>query len=337
MNSIDAIFLVSFGGPEGPQDVMPFLENVLRGKNVPQERKLEVAKNYEMFGGISPINAFMRGLKKSLEEELPRHGISLPVYWGNRNWSPYIKGALSEMKNDGIQHALAFFTSAYSSYSGCRQYREDIEKAQQELGVAIPVVSKIRAFYNHPAFVSANAKNIESQIASLTTKERENFQLVFTAHSIPLSMSATSDYNDELNDTAASIAGELKISDWKIAYQSRSGPPTQPWLEPSILDTLTSVAQQGKSAAIVSPIGFICDHMEVIYDLDYQAKEHAQALGLKFLRAQTAGHHPLFVEMLCDLISERLHPERQKKTTGRRGPKLEQCPPDCCKVSRPRG
>ena len=234
----DAVLVTSFGGPEGPADVMPFLENVLRGKNVPHERMLEVAEHYYHFGGKSPINDQNRRLIAALERELAEHGPKLPVYWGNRNWHPMLADTLLQMKKDGVRHALAFVTSAYSSFSSCRQYREDIAKAREDAGPDAPVVDKIRAFHNHPGFIEAMVDRVRAALAKLPEEGRDAAQLIYTAHSIPYAMARSCDYEVQLRETGRLVAEELGHADWQLVYQSRSGPPSQPWLEPDILDYL---------------------------------------------------------------------------------------------------
>ena len=234
----DALLVVSFGGPEGVADVMPFLENVLRGRNVPRERMLSVAHHYEMFGGVSPINQQNRNLIAALKEELKRDGPDLPIYWGNRNWHPLLPETLRQMSADGVQNALAFVTSAYSSYSSCRQYRQNIADAQTEAGPTPPRVDKLRAFYNHPLFIEANVDHVRAALSRLDQQLRTKAQVVFTAHSIPESMAANCEYAAQLQETGRLIANALEIDRWRVVYQSRSGSPSQPWLGPDILDHL---------------------------------------------------------------------------------------------------
>jgi ferrochelatase len=327
----DAILITSFGGPEAPAEVMPFLENVLRGKNVPHERMLEVAKHYYEFGGKSPINDQNRQLIHALEIELKTHGPHLPVYWGNRNWHPLLRDTLQNMKNDGIRHALAFFTSAYSSYSGCRQYRENIAAAQQAVGEGAPQVDKLRAFYNHPGFIATLVDRARHALAQLPEDQRATAHLIYTAHSIPLSMAHTSDYEKQLRETGRLVAEQLGRSDWQLVYQSRSGPASQPWLEPDILDYLREVKSRGNTnSVIIAPIGFVSDHMEIIFDLDTQARALCEELGLTMVRAQTAGTHPRFIQMIRELITERLDASQPRPALGVLGPRADICPADCC-------
>ena len=237
----DAVIVVSFGGPEGVDDVIPFLDNVLRGRNVPEERKLEVAEHYYHYNGISPINGQNRQLVQALENELAVHGVRLPVYLGNRNWHPYIADTLREMMNQGYNRILAFVTSSFSSYSGCRQYREDIESAQESIGEGAPIVDKIRVFYNHPGFIESNVERIKEAFSGLPKCDREKVQLVFTAHSIPRSMAKKCRYETQLTECVQLIADALDHKKWNLVYQSRSGSPHQPWLEPDICDYLSKL------------------------------------------------------------------------------------------------
>src|SRR5712672_254666 len=270
----DAVLVVAFGGPESKEEVLPFLENVLRGRNVPRERMLQVAEHYYHFEGRSPINQQTRELIAALEAELERSGPKLPVYWGNRNWHPLLPETLRKMKQDCIRRALAFVTSAYSSYSGCRQYRENIARAQSEVGANAPEVDKLRAFFNHPGFIEATIERVDEAIRAIPPEATENVQVVYTAHSIPLSMANASDYVKQLEEVQRLVSSSLKHTNDALVYQSRSGPPGQAWLEPDVLDHLRNVkAKNLASAVVVAPIGFISDHLEVLYDLDVEAKE----------------------------------------------------------------
>jgi ferrochelatase len=297
----DALLVVSFGGPEGMDDVMPFLENVLRGRNVPRERMLQVAHHYELFGGVSPINQQNRDLIAALQKELEEHGPRLPIYWGNRNWHPLLPDAIREMASDGIQNALAFVTAAYSSYSSCRQYLQNISDARDEVGPTAPRVEKLRAFYNHPLFIEANVERVREAVRQL-----KDPHLVFTAHSIPESMAANCDYAAQLAETGGVIARALNIENWQLVYQSRSGSPSQPWLGPDVCDHLKDLRTVGVTEVVVAPIGFVSDHMEVVYDLDVEARKVADEIGIHLVRARTAGTHPAFVRMIRELIVERI-------------------------------
>lgn len=318
----DAILLVSFGGPEGLDDVMPFLENVLRGRNVPRERMVQVARHYDMFGGVSPINGRNRQLIAELRQELEANGPQLPIYWGNRNWHPMLSDTMRQMANDGIKHALAFVTSAYSSYSSCRQYLEDIQRAREAVGPVAPTVDKIRAFHNHPDFVEANSKSIKTALQSIPASRRSMAHIAFTAHSIPRTMADNCAYEAQLQETAGLVAQATGCENWRLVYQSRSGPPTQPWLEPDILDHLKKLKAAGTTDVVIAPIGFVSDHMEVVYDLDTEARQLSEQLGLNMVRAQTAGTHPTFIRMIRELILERM---TANVTTNH-----DACAIDCC-------
>jgi len=326
----DAVLVVSFGGPEGPADVLPFLQNVLRGKNVPEARMLEVARHYEHFGGVSPLNAQNRQLIAALGQVLSERGPRLPVYWGNRNWHPLLADTLAQMANDGIRRALGLFTSAYSSYSSCRQYRENIERAQQHVGPTAPEVDKLRAFFNHPGFIEPMIERVRAAIEQVSPSRRAAAKVIYTAHSIPLTMADRCRYADQLAEAAGLVSAGLGLSDYTIAYQSRSGPPDQPWLEPDILDAIRTLHTTGKKSDIVIvPIGFLSDHVEILYDLDVEARRLCDELGINMVRAATVGSHPGFVEMIRELIQERLG-TAQPRWLGTFGPSHDVCPADCC-------
>jgi ferrochelatase len=326
----DAVLVVSFGGPEKPEDVLPFLENVTRGRNIPRERLMEVAEHYYHFGGKSPINDQCRALITALCQELAAHSLALPIYWGNRNWHPFLADALRQMQADGIKKALAFVTSAYSSYSSCRQYRENIAAAQAEVGEGAPKVNKLRVFYNHPQFIEAAAARVRDALNQFSSEEQQSLRFVVTAHSIPCSMAETSDYEKQLRETARLVAQRVGLANWELVFQSRSGPPTQPWLEPDILDHLRKLHAQGSRNVLIAPLGFISDHMEVLYDLDTEARELANGLGMKMVRADTVGTHPAFISMIGALILERLDASQPKLAIGMCGPNHDLCPADCC-------
>jgi ferrochelatase len=326
----DALLVVSFGGPEGMDDVMPFLENVLRGRNVPRERMLGVAKHYELFGGVSPINGENRKLIAALGKELQAKGPHLPIYFGNRNWHPMLADTLSQMRDDGVKNALAFVTSAYSSYSSCRQYLEDIERARQLVGPDAPRVEKLRAFYNHPGFIEANVANVRAALEQIPEARRSQTLIAFTAHSIPESMARNCDYEAQLGETSRLVAESLGVKDWNLVFQSRSGSPAQPWLGPDICEHLRALHADGVRDVIVSPIGFVSDHMEILYDLDTEARALAQELGLNMIRAATAGKHPAFIGMIRELIMERIDPETPRRYLGADGPRADVCHPGCC-------
>lgn len=326
----DALLVVSFGGPEGMDEVMPFLRNVLRGRNVPESRVREVAHHYESFGGVSPLNGQNRALIAALRGELEALGPPIPVYWGNRNWHPLLAETLQQMKQDGIQHALAFFTSAYSSYSGCRQYREDIQRAQAAVGTGAPQVDKLRVFYNHPGFIEPTTENVQLALERIPPERRGKARVAFTAHSIPTAMAATCNYEKQLREVCRLVAEKLGLQHWRLVYQSRSGSPSQPWLEPDILKHLSDMKSEGIADVVVAPVGFISDHMEVLYDLDTEAFQHCQALGLNMIRATTVGTHPAFIRMIRELILERMEPGTVRRSLGSDSPGPDLCPLDCC-------
>jgi ferrochelatase len=284
----DALLVVSFGGPEKHEDVIPFLENVLRGRNVPRERMLAVAEHYYHFDGRSPINDQNRVLIAELKQK-----ISVPVYWGNRNWHPMLADTVRQMRDDGVKRAVAFATSAFGSYSGCRQYLEDIERARAAVPGA-PVIDKIRPFSTNPKFLAAMTDRVRAALEQLP-----HARIAFTAHSIPVSMAESSPYARELEQACAEVAVGVGNTNWKLVYQSRSGPPSQAWLGPDILDHLREI----RSDVVVAPIGFLSDHMEVIYDLDTEAKALADELGIRMVRAGTVGTHPLMIEMIAELVA----------------------------------
>jgi ferrochelatase len=327
----DAILVVSFGGPESREDVIPFLETVLRGRNIPRERLLTVAEHYYHFDGKSPINEQTRELIAALEAELRQHGPNLPIYWGNRNWHPFLSETLQKMKDDGIKRALGFVTSAYSSYSGCRQYREDIARAQAEVGGGAPEVDKIRAFFNHPAFVETTIERVRDSLETVPAGAQGNVQVIYTAHSIPESLANTSDYVKQLKEVRRLVSGALGAKNDALVYQSRSGSPGQPWLGPDILEYLREVKSRNLASAVVlAPISFISDHMEVLYDLDIEAKHLADSLALPMTRAKTVGVHPRFIGMVRELILERMNPETARRAVGSLGARPDICAEGCC-------
>ena len=342
-SSYDALLIVGFGGPENPNEVMPFLENVTRGKPVPRERLLQVAEHYHQFGGISPINQQVRDLIQVLRPELIRRGIDLPIFWGNRNWYPLLTETVEAMVDIKIERVLAFVLAGYSSYSSCRQYRENIEAARQAAGLSAPAVDKVRVFFNHPDFIEATADRTANAFARLPTEGRESAHIAFTAHSIPMSMADNCQYATQLNETARLVAERVGVPPerWRVVYQSRSGRPTDPWLEPDILDHLRALKDQSVSQVVVAPIGFLSDHIEVLYDLDDEAFSLSKELGLTMVRAGTVGTHPKFVAMICDLIAERIANESgttcERRAIGAFGPNHDVCPADCCPYPIQRG
>jgi ferrochelatase len=336
---VDAVLLASFGGPQGPDDVMPFLRNVTAGRGIPDERLVEVSKHYQHFGGVSPITSQNEALIEAIKIELAARGHDLPVYFGNRNWSPYVTDAVAAMSADGINHAAVLATSAASSYSGCRQYRQDLAAASAKVaatGAPVPRLTKIRHYFDHPGFIEANVDAVRAALGQLPEAARESARLVFTAHSIPESMNASSGpsgglYLTEQQATARLVAERIRGTgaEFDLVWQSRSGPPQVPWLTPDINDHLRELAQAGTTAVVVAPTGFISDHIEVLWDLDNEAAETAAELGLQFARAATAGTHPAFVAGCVDLIEELLiaGPPRQLSELGLCG---VDCPADCC-------
>ncbi|HYH24116.1 MAG TPA: ferrochelatase [Blastococcus sp.] len=336
----EALLLLSFGGPEGHDDVMPFLENVTRGRGIPRERLEEVAEHYHHFGGVSPINDQNKALIAALDGELRSAGIDLPVYWGNRNWEPYVEDVWRRMADDGIQHAYVLATSAYASFSGCRQYHEDIARARAAMtGDAAapggPTAEKLPHYFDADGFVRANADALAGALAELPDDVRDAARLVATAHSIPNSMAAVAGphghaYETELQAAARQVVDLVAPGrSFDLVWQSRSGPPSVPWLEPDVNDHLRALAQAGERAVVLFPVGFVSDHLEVIWDLDNEAKETAEELGLAFSRAATAGTHPAFVRSLVELLAERRAGGRPRLGTD--------CPASCCFVGRPAG
>jgi protoporphyrin/coproporphyrin ferrochelatase len=315
MNTFDALLVVSFGGPEKREDVIPFLENVLRGKNVPRERMLEVAEHYYHFDGRSPINQQNRALITALEADFVANGVNVPIYWGNRNWHPLLPDTLRKMQVDGVRRAAVLATSAFGSYSGCRQYRENVAAALYSGGLNDLSIEKLPNFSDRPEFVAVMTDRVRDAMIQVPDVQ----QLIFTAHSIPMSMAESSPYVQQLKTACASVAQQAGISNWVLVYQSRSGPPTQPWLEPDICHHLRQQHAAGVDRVIICPIGFISDHMEVLYDLDTEARSLCDELGIKMARAGTAGVHPLLVSMVRDMF-----------LNGITSPILAHCEPGCC-------
>jgi ferrochelatase len=332
----DAILIVGFGGPERREDVIPFLENVTRGRHIPRERLMAVAEHYYHFGGKSPLNDQVRELIAALRPALDQRGITLPIAWGNRNWHPFLTDAVQELASAGARRVLALVLAAYSSYSSCRQYREDIERARSAVGSNAPVVDKIRVFFNHPRFIAANADRLREAMEKIPADRRSKTHVAFTAHSIPVSMAQTSRYADQLSEACRLVCEQLGISAsrWALVYQSRSGRPTDPWLEPDICDHLASLRASGVSDVALLPIGFLSDHLEVLYDLDVEAREKSRSLGLNLVRAATVGTHPQFVEALANLIEERVNQSSNRAAVGAFAAWPDVCPEDCCPALR---
>jgi ferrochelatase len=317
----DALLLLSFGGPEGPDDVLPFLENVTRGRGIPKERLVEVSHHYRALGGVSPIN----GLNRLLRDRLAEAVAPMPVFWGNRNWHPMLEDTVRQMRDAGVRRALVFATSAFGSYSGCRQYREDLARAQAAVEGA-PELDKLRTFFDHPLLIEAWVDAVREASRSLPAPERA--RLVFTAHSIPCSMAAGGPYESQLRAAAALIAERTGHARWDLAWQSRSGPPTIPWLEPDVGDHVELLKAEGVDAVIVAPIGFLQDHVEVIWDLDHALKERCDALGVALGRARTPGEDPRLVQLVLELVNERSGTARRALSVI--GPSPDPCAATCC-------
>lgn len=330
----DALLIVSFGGPEGPDDVVPFLENVLRGVPVKPGTIEHVAKRYDAFGGVSPINAHTRSFISALRHELDHNGPALPIYWGNRNWHPMLADTFAQMAHDGIEHAIAYVTSTFSSYSGCRKYREDLYEAAAATPKA-PLIDKLRMPFNHPGFVAAVADRVREARETLPAKRRARAQTLFTAHSLPVPMAEHALYVEQLEESARLVAETLELEQWRLVYQSHNASYGIPWLEPDIAEALVETQVQGYEDAVVAPIGFVCDHMEVVLDLDVDAARKAHEIGLNLVRAGTVGTHPDYVRMIRDLIVERMSESPERPALGTLGPSHDLCPSDCCLSGRP--
>ncbi|WP_374999376.1 ferrochelatase [Aeromicrobium sp. CTD01-1L150] len=329
----DALLLVSFGGPEKPEDVVPFLQNVTAGRGIPRERLEEVGEHYFLFGGKSPLNDLNRELIGAVEADLREHDVELPVYWGNRNWDPYLRDTMQQMVDDGVRRVAYFVTSAYSSYSGCRQYRENL--AQAAAGLDLELV-RLRLYFNHPGFVGPFTEATQHELAQAP----EGTHVVFVTHSIPETMNDASGgpgvgaYRTQHEEVARLVAAGAGAHDFSLAYCSRSGSPHTPWLEPDVNDHLETLADTGVRSVVVVPIGFVSDHMEVIYDLDTEARKTAEKLGLRFARAATPDRHPAFVAMIRQLALERAavaaDPDTRRAVVGGCPPNPETCDVGCC-------
>jgi ferrochelatase len=305
--SCDAVLMISFGGPERPDEVMPFLENVVRGKDVPRERLSEVARHYEPFGGVSPINTQSRALLAALLNELNAHELNIPVYWGNLYWHPMLTDVLRQMADDGVRRALAFVTSAFDSYSGRRQCIEQIEQAGEEIGSEAPQVEYLREFYNHPGFIEPTAERVESALEEVPDERRAAARLIYTAHSIPAAMAKQCDYEMQLHEACRLVSELLSRSEWRLAYHSRNGRPQQQWLGPQIGDHLRETCRSGEiDDVVLVPIGFVCENIEIVYDLDVEVAALCEKLGINMVRAAAVGSHPRFVQMIRELIAERV-------------------------------
>ncbi len=338
----DALLVVSFGGPEGPADVLPFLENVTRGRNIPRERLLEVGAHYAHFGGVSPINAQNRALVAAIRADLAAHGIEMPVFWGNRNWAPYLDEAIEDLVAFGARRVLCFVTSAYSSYSGCRQYRENLAAAAARVSTQDtgPEFVKLRTYFDHPGFIEPFIDAAVTALEGLPQSMQREAPLVFTTHSIPLSQAETSgpvggayvaQHRAAAALVSAGVAQRTGVPDraWDLVYQSRSGSPSQPWLEPDVGDHIELLAASGVEGAVIVPVGFVSDHVEVLWDLDEEAAARAHRLGLVLSRAATPGIEARFVSMVRELVEERTigAPRRALSTLG---PTWDTCAKGCC-------
>lgn len=335
----DALLLVSFGGPERPEDVLPFLKSVLGGRAIPQERLEELAEPYYLLGGVSPLNAQNRALVAAVVDEFHRHGPPIAVYWGNRHTPPFLEEAVQQMADDGCQRALAFMTSAFGSYPGCRQYQEAIEQARLAVGPESPQIDKLRLFFNHPGFIESAADRVQSTLAQLSPGDQEKARLIFTAHSLPVWMAQTSPYPTQVQEACRLVAEQLERTSWALVYQSRSGPPDQPWLQPELPDFLWPLrAQEPELRHLVFvPIGFLSEHIEVIYDLDVEVAEACKALGFEYHRSGTVGVHAGFVKMIRELTMERIDPNAPRLALGVLGPSPDECPSACCPPPPPAG
>lgn len=354
----DALLLLSFGGPEGPDDVVPFLENVTRGRGIPRERLEEVGQHYYLFGGVSPINAQCRELLAALRKDFADQGVQLPVYWGNRNWAPYLTDTLRTLVQDGHRRVLTVATSAYASYSGCRQYRENLADALATLaseGLPLPRIDKLRHYFNHPGFLGPVTDGVLTALNRLPEAFREGAELAFTTHSLPTAAADTSGpapwhteggaYVAQHLDAARVVAARVREytgadRPWQLVYQSRSGSPEVPWLEPDICDHLQALHDAGAPAVVMVPLGFVSDHMEVLYDLDTEAKAKADELGLPVVRSATPGADPRFAAAIRELLLERAAAERggrpDRCALGDLGPSHDVCPVGCCPARVPR-
>ena len=351
MPAYDAFLLLSFGGPEGPDDVLPFLDNVTRGRGVPRERLAGVAEHYYARGGVSPISAQCRDMLAAIGGAFADAAIELPLYWGNRNWHPFIEDTVRQLADAGAERVIAFVTSAYSSFSACRQYLDDIERAVAAVGPRAPRIDKIRPYFNHPGFIEPFAASTEAALATLPAGVRDGARLVFTAHSVPVGMAAVSGsaaagtalpavaggrYAAELAEASSLITERIRGAclGHDLVYQSRSGPPGQPWPEPDLCEHVRTLAKRGVPAVVAVPVGFVSDHMEVVHDLDVEAAEAAASLGVPFARAAAPGPSPRFARMVAELVAERLS-GAAPLALGTMGPAPWPCPADCCRYTRP--
>jgi ferrochelatase len=329
------VLVVSFGGPEGPADVEPFLENVFRGLSVRDETKQRIAARYQAFGGVSPINAHTRAFIAALKDTLDRNGPALPIYWGNRNWHPLLTDTIAQMAKDGIGSAIAYVTSTFSSYSGCRKYREDLYAAAAAVPDA-PLIDKVRAGFNHPGFIAAASDRVRAALEQVPAERRAETPILFTAHSLPESMARHCAYEAQLHEACSLVGASLPHARWRLVYQSNNASyGKEPWLGPDVRDALSAVRNEGATDVIVAPIAFVCDHMEVVLDLDVDAAARAREVGINMIRAGTVGAHPAFVATVRELIVERMTGTAERRALGTLGPKHDLCPADCCLSGRP--
>nr|WP_086820395.1 ferrochelatase [Allokutzneria sp. NRRL B-24872] len=346
VSGFDAVLVLSFGGPEGPEEVRPFLENVVRGRGVPPERLDAVEEHYQHFGGVSPINRLNLEIIDAVRAELERRGLDLPVYFGNRNWHPMVEDTVAKMAEDGVKRALVFATSAYGGYSACRQYDEDIERARAAVGESAPELVKLRHFYDHPLFVDACTDAVLAAREELPEAQRAGARLVFTAHSVPTSADRASGppeegghrYSRQIAEASRLVSLAADMPQHDVVWQSRSGPPQVPWLEPDIVDHLDALNAENVSAVVACPIGFVSDHLEVIWDLDTEAREHAEKLGMSWARAGTAGPDPRFAELVVELVREHIEGVAPRKLSvlphGGCTVNGAPCAPLCCEPQR---
>ena len=334
----DALLIVSFGGPEGMADVEPFLDNVLRGLTLPDTTRRKIVDRYVKFGGVSPIAEQTRNLVAAVQQELAQRELQLPVYLGNRNWHPFLSDTLRTMAADGIGRTAAFVTSMFSSYSGCRRYREDLHLAADGLEQA-PAVDRLRYGYNHPGFLEAFADRVRASLAEIPAERRSQTPILFTAHSLPEAAARAAPYVAQLREACRLVSlalGGRNARRWRLVYQSNNARyGGERWLGPDICDAVVEESDRGEQDVVVAPIGFVCDHLEVTLDLDHEAKDAADAAGINLVRAGTVGTHPAFIAMVCDLLQERSKPDFERIALGRHGPSHDLCPANCCLSGRP--
>ncbi len=332
-NSYDALLLVSFGGPETQDQVIPFLERISHGRKIPESRLAEVAERYNQFDGVSPINERMRSLSSTVSAELETRGHDLPVFWGNRNAPPFLTDVVADLRDTGVKRVLAWIASPYSSYPSCRQYREDLDAARQSVGSGSPVIDRVRPHHDHPGLIETAADRLTEALAQLPSDRRAGAHLLFSAHSIPVSMAETCAYEEQIVDAAqlvSQIVDPKGRHPWDVVWQSRSGSPQTPWLEPDIGDRITELSTFGTQAIATSPIGFAIENFEIKWDLDIEAANRAQEVGIAFARAQTADNDPRFASMLVDLYEERIFDNPSRRSLGALDLRPDICPKNCC-------